>query len=423
MFRPKTVCLLLVLVALFAGAWNWPVRAESPSEEPAACVREVPILFVVRSQYHGDHHNTATMFQTGEINANRFRGGSAVKVFLCENGKKEVKTLLDLPKGVARDIEVSFDGRKILFSMRHDGADDYHIYEMNADGTGLKQLTFAPGVSDIDPIYLPDGRILFASTREPKYCMCNRHIMCNLYVMEGGRCEHPSDRTQHVARRSPGALGGRAGHLRSLGIRRPAILETPKGYGRPTRTERITRFTTATTRTRRARSSTRDRCRERLRSSARFPPAMTGLGGAIALVDRRLGIDLKAPVLQTWPASAIDLIGKGNYDTYRNLKVEYEDPYPLNDREFLCSRMTGKGEQMGIYLLGRDGNESLVHVEGPGCFDPMPLAPRSKPPVVPDRVELAKKDGVFYIADVYVGTGMDNVPRGYRQIDSDRGIA
>ncbi len=38
----------------------------------------------------------------------------------------------------------------------------------SADGAGLRQLTAGAGVSDFDPIYLPDGRILFTSTREPK---------------------------------------------------------------------------------------------------------------------------------------------------------------------------------------------------------------------------------------------------------------
>ena len=48
---------------------------------------------------------------------------------------------------------------------------------------GLAQLTDGSGLSDIDPIYLPDGRILFTSTRETKFCMCNRHVMGNLYVI------------------------------------------------------------------------------------------------------------------------------------------------------------------------------------------------------------------------------------------------
>ena len=130
-----------------------------------------------------DHHNTATLFQTGEINAQKFQGGSAIRTIDFARGGA-MSTLLDLPRGVARDIDVSFDGRRILFSMRRNAADDYHIYEMNADGSGLRQLTYGPGISDIDPIYLADERILFSSTREPKYCMCNRHIMCNLFTMD-----------------------------------------------------------------------------------------------------------------------------------------------------------------------------------------------------------------------------------------------
>ena len=33
-----------------------------------------PLLFIVRKQYRPDHHNTATMFQTGEINTASFEG-------------------------------------------------------------------------------------------------------------------------------------------------------------------------------------------------------------------------------------------------------------------------------------------------------------------------------------------------------------
>ncbi len=65
--------------------------------------------------------------------------------------------------------------------------------------------------------------------------------------------------------------------------------------------------------------------------------------------------------------------------------------------------MMGNGEQMGIYLLDLDGNETLLHAELPGCFDPMPLGPRTRPPVIPSRVDLAQQVGYFYIANVYVG--------------------
>lgn len=40
----------------------------------------------------------------------------------------------------------------------------YHLYEMNVDGSGVRQLTFGK-YNDFDARYLPDGRIVFLSTR------------------------------------------------------------------------------------------------------------------------------------------------------------------------------------------------------------------------------------------------------------------
>jgi len=67
--------------------------------------------------------------------------------------------------GHAADPEISYDGRKILFSMRRNRDSHWHLYEMNLDGTDLNQLTEQTVGHDMDPIYLPNGQILFASTR------------------------------------------------------------------------------------------------------------------------------------------------------------------------------------------------------------------------------------------------------------------
>ncbi|MCL2624262.1 MAG: hypothetical protein FWD31_11415, partial [Planctomycetaceae bacterium] len=174
-------------------------RKQQESARQNPLVQALPILYVVREQYVPDHHNTETMFQTDEINTSSFRGGGSLRVW--NPADDSVNVLLDVPQGIVRDPCLSFDAKKVLVSLRCDIRDDYHIYEYTLDlakneplcvtpetkldGTPLKQLTFMPGVSDIDPIYLPSGEILFSSSREPKYCMCNRHIMCNLYKMNG----------------------------------------------------------------------------------------------------------------------------------------------------------------------------------------------------------------------------------------------
>ena len=369
-----------------------------------------PILFVSRRQYRSDHHNTATMFQTGEINTGSFTGGGALKlVDLAKGG--EVRTLAEAPQGLARDPDVRFDGRAVLFSMRRDAKDDYHLYEVNADGTGLRQLTFGSGVSDFDPLYLPDGRIAFSSTRQPKYCMCNRHIMGNLFRMDadganihqiGRSTLHEGhgnltpdgrilyDRWEYVDRNFGDAQGvwtcnpDGSNHAVYWGNNTPspgAVLDASILPGAPELF--IATF-----------SSCHDRP-----------------WGAIALVDRRIGVDATEPVLRTWPASARDLVMKGGYDAFKRVNPKYEDPFPLSDKHFLAARQV-KGEQMGIVLLDVFGNEILLHTEEPGCFDPMPLGPRPRPVPVPDRTSLAKADGYFTIYDVYTGTGMEAVERG-----------
>jgi len=371
-----------------------------------------PLLFVSRPQYKPDHHNTETMFQVGEINTDSFEGGSALKTIDLSRGGV-VKTLIEAPNGIARDPEVSFDGRKILFSMRRNKSDDYHIYEIDSDGSDLRQLTFAQGITDIDPIYLPDGDIVFSSTREPKYCMCNRHIMANLYRMgpdganihqigknplfEGHASLMPDgrilyDRWEYVDRNFGSAQG--------LWTANPDGTSHLAYWGNNTHSPGAVLDARIVPATQQA-VCTFSSCHDRP-------------WGAIALIDRRLGLDGRPGVVRTWPPSAIDLVDRGDFDQFIKVQPKYEDPYPLSESYFLCSRMTGRGEQMGVYLLDLAGNETLVYAEKDerlGCFDPMPLAARERPPVVPSR-RTFERTGEFYVSDVYRGTHMAGIKRG-----------
>ncbi len=75
-----------------------------------------------------------------------------------------LRRITHLTNGEVFDPEPSYDGQRILFSMRRDGEDWFNLYEIGADGTGLVQLTDGP-FNDVYGVYLPDGRIVFVSDR------------------------------------------------------------------------------------------------------------------------------------------------------------------------------------------------------------------------------------------------------------------
>ena len=382
-----------------------------------------PIVFVTHWQYAPDHHNTETMFVTGECNTASYHGGgSALKVLDVRKGV--ARTVVDAgPDGLIRDPDVSFDGRRILFSMRRSRADDYHLYEVNADGSGLVQLTRLPGAADFDPIHLPDGGIAFTSTREPKYCGCNMHIMANLYRMDGdganivkiggstlfeghsrllpdGRILY--DRWEYIDRNFGDAQGlwtvnpDGTGHTIYWGNHTPSPGGVLDAHPIPGTDRVVCTFTS---------------CHDRP-------------WGALAIIDRRLGLDADAhgrsSVVMTWPRSAMDLVGRGGFDAFQPVRPHYEDPFPLDETRFLCARELGEADwsapgprpEMGLFLVDVFGNEVLVHAEAPACFNPVPLAPRPVPPVLPSRRDFEGRPATVYVVDAAQGTHMKGVKRG-----------
>jgi HEAT repeat protein len=74
------------------------------------------------------------------------------------------RLLLDAGRGAMGPPSVSFDGRWIYVAMARDGERFFHVYRLPAEGGSPRRLTDGP-FHDIDPAELPDGRIVFTSTR------------------------------------------------------------------------------------------------------------------------------------------------------------------------------------------------------------------------------------------------------------------
>ena len=313
-----------------------------------------------------------------------------------------------------RDPDVDYDGQRIVFSLRRTVEDSYHLWQIRADGTGLTQLTFAEDVDDFDPVCLPDGGIVFSSTREPKYCMCNRHLMANLYRMDAdGANPHQLGKSTlfegHAVMMPDGRLlYDRWEYVdRNFGDAQALWTVNPDGSNHALYWGNNTASPGAVIDGRPIPGTAQVLC---VFGSCHDRP-----WGALAIVDRRLGLDGRQAVVRTWPPEAIDLVkdkGWEIFDAFSQVRLKYEDPYPLDAHFFLCARMTGQGEQTGLYLTDVFGNEVLVHAEAPGCFDPMLLAARPRPPLVAHRRDFAQAHGTLYVGNVYAGTPMTAVAPG-----------
>ena len=75
-------------------------------------------------------------------------GGSTIKALNLRTGATRI--ILEDKTGSFRDVRVSYDGKKILFAWRKAGS-VYHLYEMDADGKNIVQLTDGPD-DDFDAI-------------------------------------------------------------------------------------------------------------------------------------------------------------------------------------------------------------------------------------------------------------------------------
>ena len=120
-----------------------------------------------------------------------------------------------LPDGSFLRPELSHDGKRVLFAyckyyphvadVKNKVAKDelpedsfYHIYEVNVDGTGLRQVTRGR-YDDFDGRYLPTGEIVFLSTRRGQAVQCTlqtaaetlRATMPDSYVRCGGGASRP----------------------------------------------------------------------------------------------------------------------------------------------------------------------------------------------------------------------------------------
>ena len=94
-------------------------------------------------------------------------------------------------------------------------------------------------------------------------------------------------------------------------------------------------------------------------------------------------------------------------------KPYFSHPWPLGGNYFLASAKCSETGLFGIYLVDVFDNMILLaEVPGGALFEPILLAPRTRPPVIADRRVKGAQTCTVHIADIHSGPGLKGVPRG-----------
>ncbi len=314
------------------------------------------------------------------------------------------------------DVELHFDAERMLFSMPGENG-RWQVFEIAADGSGLHQLTGEqPDVDSYDACYLPGGKILFTSTAYfvGVPCVYGRSHVAPLYVMDAdGRNIRQLCFDQEHNWCPTVMNNGRVLYLRweytdtphsntrLLFHMNPDGTEQMEYYGSnsywPNSTFYARPIPGHPTKVVAVVGGHHDN--PRMGELVIFDPAQ-GRREATGAVQRIPGHGKKVEMiiadgltLSSWP--------------------KFLHPYPLSEKHFLVACKPTLQSLWGIYLVDIFDNMVLLKEEpGYALLEPVPLRKTRKPPVLPEKVNLAKKDALVYLPDVYVGDGLKGIPRG-----------
>ena len=290
--------------------------------------------------------------------------------------------LVASPEGQILDCDVSFDGQEILFSWRRKKGEGYQLYVINSDGTKLRQLTEGPH-HNYNACWLPDGGIAFLSTRSARFAYCWISPVGVLHRMErdGSRVTRLS--ANIVNDFTPSVLeDGRLIYSRWEYVDKPAIPIQSLWTIHPDGTSLAGFFG------------------NRVLSPATFMEARSipGTGkvlclltshngpcrGAIGIVDIAFGNNAPAGIRNLTPDVAIGEVDKGDGNQIRG---PYENPFPLDDKWFLVSK---RGTVLVRDYDGAQVAKVLPRKSELGYYNPQPLRPRTRPPVLASSLVAAQ---------------------------------
>ena len=311
--------------------------------------------------------------------------------------------------------DLSFDARRVLVCFKPHNEKSFHLYEINVDGTGLRQITEGP-FDDLDPIYLADDQhIAFSTTRGNTYVRCMPPT--SAFVL--ARCDRDGRNLYFIsANNEPDYLpsmmdDGRIVYTRWEYTDKPLWRAQKLWTVHPDGTQVNTLW------------GNQSVWPDLLKDARNIPGTrrvmFTGsahhdwFSGSVGIVTPDAGLNFPRGLAKItadvpWPECGngpVDPVESPRYHASGEYRGYYS-PYPLSERDFLVS--ANRGGKFVLYLMDVEGNRELIYEGSQNIFHALPLRPRFKPPVLPDAVawpvaedRAEPKDGILFSADIYQG--------------------
>lgn len=320
--------------------------------------------------------------------------------------------------GFVGDLELYFDGKKLLFTGISD-KNRWQVYEINIDGSGLRMVT-PPEFADVDnyeAMYLPDERIIFtsAATFVGVPCVAGSDYVGNIHIMDkDGKnirrlCFDQDNNWCPVLLKDGRVLYLRWEYTDSAHYFSRVLMHmNPDGtaqnefYGSNSYWPNCLFY-----------------ARPLPGSTTQFVAIVSGhhgtmRAGELYMFDVTKGREeTQGVVQQLKPEKGNSTMGLVRDTLVDNSWPKFLHPHPLSDKQFLVSAKPTRNSCWGVYIIDTFNNMTLLSQEkGSVLFEPVPVTETVRPPIIPDKVDLKKKDATVFIQDVYEGTGLPGVPRG-----------
>ncbi|WP_234042014.1 hypothetical protein [Persicirhabdus sediminis] len=351
------------------------------------------IVFATRHQSIDAHYYASFGHYAQSENTPAYTEFGQLVILDVDSG--EMNILLEDEKGGVRDPQMHYDGKKILFSYRPGGSPYFNLYEIDIASKELRQITKGE-YDDIEPSYLPNGDIVFVSTRSERWVNCWATPSATIH-----RCDENGENI----------------HVLSSNIEQdntPWVL--PDGRILYTRWEYVDRsqFTFHHLWTMHP---------DGTRQQAYFGNMHPGLvfidGKPIPGSDEVLFS--RSPKQHGWrdhKGYVARVSAKKGPDHEESLvvvndKVVCVDPYPISKDLYIAAQetalitMTPDGEVAKLFDLPKQ----LIQ-QGLKIHEPRPVRPRARESIIPDRTDAAEETGTMILSNVYEGRNMDGIEPG-----------